>query len=163
MDKNCVYVGEEAQAKKGLLKLACPIEHGDEHSNGQNFVNNWDDMTKIWYHCFYDVLRVASCEHPILLTEGNPRHMQPQRPPRPVGRKRLRLSSRPSKSLPITSPSRPSSPSTPRAGPPACPRFRRRSHPHCPVLRGLRSSPRHQEEQIRRPRPHRIHEEAARK
>lgn len=56
------YVGEEAQAKKGVLKLSFPIEHG--------IVNNWDDMKKIWHHCFYNELRVAPNEHPTLLTEG---------------------------------------------------------------------------------------------
>ena len=63
MNNKEVYVGEEAQAKKGVLKLNYPIEHG--------IVNNWDDMTKIWHHCFYNELRVTPSEHPCLLTEGN--------------------------------------------------------------------------------------------
>jgi len=45
-----------------VLKLAYPIEHG--------IVNNWDDMKKIWHHCFYNELRVAPNEHPTLLTEA---------------------------------------------------------------------------------------------
>jgi actin-related protein len=60
MNNKETYVGEEAQAKKGVLKLSYPIEHG--------IVNNWDDMTKIWHHCFYNELRVTPSEHPTLLT-----------------------------------------------------------------------------------------------
>jgi actin-related protein len=62
MNNKEAYVGEEAQAKKGVLKLSYPIEHG--------IVNNWDDMTKIWHHCFYNELRVTPSDHPTLLTEA---------------------------------------------------------------------------------------------
>jgi hypothetical protein len=34
------YVGDEVQAKRGILTLRYPIEHG--------IVTNWDDMEKIW-------------------------------------------------------------------------------------------------------------------
>jgi len=56
------YVGEIAQIKRGVLTLKYPIEHG--------VISDWDDMEKIWTHCFNNELRVSPDEHPVLLTEA---------------------------------------------------------------------------------------------
>ena len=42
------YVGDEAQARRGILSIRYPIEHG--------IVTNWDDMEKIWHNTFYNEL-----------------------------------------------------------------------------------------------------------
>ena len=61
-DKKEFFVGADAEAKRGVLKLNYPIEHG--------VVNNWDDMEKIWGHVFTNELRVDPVEHNVMLTEA---------------------------------------------------------------------------------------------
>jgi actin-related protein len=62
MGKKDCYVGDEAQANRGVLEIQHPISSG--------IVNNWDDMEKIWHHTIYNELRVAPEEHPALLTDA---------------------------------------------------------------------------------------------
>jgi len=62
VDAKDEYIGDEAQQKRGVLKITYPVGHG--------IVNDWDDMEKIWNHTFYVELRVAPDEHPVLLTEA---------------------------------------------------------------------------------------------
>eukprot|EP01083_Nonionella_stella_P312250 1116196_1 len=57
-----LFVGDEAQSKRGVLALTYPIEHG--------IVTNWDDLERIWHHSFYNELRVAPEEHSLLTTES---------------------------------------------------------------------------------------------
>lgn len=61
------YVGSDASEKKGVLNLKYPVAHGK--------IDDWDDMTKIWNHCYYNELRVDPTEQPVHLTEApkNPR------------------------------------------------------------------------------------------
>jgi len=56
------YIGDDAQKIRGVLAIKYPIEHG--------VVTNWEDMEKIWHHTFFNELRVAPEEHPVLLTEA---------------------------------------------------------------------------------------------
>lgn len=57
-----IFVGDDAQAKRGVLKLRYPIEHG--------VVSDWNDMERIWEYTFYDQLRVEPEERNVLLTEA---------------------------------------------------------------------------------------------
>lgn len=55
-------VGFDALAKRGVLKLSHPIEHG--------IVTDWDEMESLWEHLFSNELRISPSEHPIFLTEA---------------------------------------------------------------------------------------------
>lgn len=68
MDINKFYVGDEAQSKRGILRLRYPIEHG--------IITNWDDMEHIWEYTFNNQLRVNPMDHKVMLTEA------PQNPKR---------------------------------------------------------------------------------
>jgi len=57
------YVGSEAIAKRELLEeIKCPVQNG--------VIVNWDGIEKILNHSFYNELRCAPEEHPILLSEA---------------------------------------------------------------------------------------------
>ncbi|OMO91843.1 Actin-related protein [Corchorus olitorius] len=62
-----IYIGDEAQARRGMLRLSYPIDHG--------VVRDWEAMEGLWEHTFDKELRVTIEEHPVLLTEAplNPR------------------------------------------------------------------------------------------
>ncbi|KAJ5075711.1 actin-10-related [Anaeramoeba ignava] len=55
------YIGEEAKKKRGILMMRYPVQNG--------IITDWDNIEKIWFHSFYNELRVAPEEHPVLLTE----------------------------------------------------------------------------------------------
>eukprot|EP00794_Sanderia_malayensis_P020169 gene20169-22144_t len=57
-----VYVGDEAQRYRGVLKLSYPLEHG--------IVEDWDGLEKLWDHVLLQQLRIDPSEHPMMLTEA---------------------------------------------------------------------------------------------
>lgn len=62
-----IYFGDEAVARRGILRLSYPIEHG--------IVRDWEVIERLWEHTFEKQLTVNIEEHPVLLTEAplNPR------------------------------------------------------------------------------------------
>ncbi|XP_077718926.1 actin, gamma-enteric smooth muscle-like isoform X2 [Canis aureus] len=61
MEEEDWFIGDEAQEKRGELNLQYPISRAT--------VTNWDNMEKIWHHSFYQVLRIAPEQHPLMMTE----------------------------------------------------------------------------------------------
>lgn len=61
-DSRDYFVGDDAMAKKGVLSLSYPIEHG--------IVKDWNDMEKVWNHTFFDQLRVNPEDRPVIVTEA---------------------------------------------------------------------------------------------
>ncbi len=55
------YVGENAKHRVGILQFYYPIERG--------IVTDWENMENIWNHIFFNDLRIAPEDHPVLLTE----------------------------------------------------------------------------------------------
>lgn len=57
-----VLVGHEAISKRGLLSLVHNIIQ-------TGIIHKWDEMEDLWHHTFYNELRVAPEDHPVMLTE----------------------------------------------------------------------------------------------
>ncbi|KAJ5073817.1 actin [Anaeramoeba ignava] len=55
------YIGDDGYHPRRALTLKYPIENG--------IITNWEDIEHIWHHSFYNELRVAPEEHPLLMTE----------------------------------------------------------------------------------------------
>jgi actin, other eukaryote len=62
MDQKDRYYGNEAMSKRAYLTLKYPMK--------RSLVVNWDDMESLWFNVFYDELRVAPEEHPILISDS---------------------------------------------------------------------------------------------
>lgn len=56
-----MYFGDEAQARRGVLRLSHPVNRG--------MVRDWEAMERLWEQIFDKELRVTIEEHPVLLTE----------------------------------------------------------------------------------------------
>ncbi|KAL7714428.1 actin [Entamoeba marina] len=56
------WLAEDALMRHNYLKIS--------YSVSNDVVNNWDDMEKLWHHTFYNEIRVAPEEHPILMTSN---------------------------------------------------------------------------------------------
>ncbi|GMM30882.1 hypothetical protein DAMA08_036270 [Martiniozyma asiatica (nom. inval.)] len=56
------FVGNEAQKRRGLLKLEYPLHNGT--------VENWDSLEIIWQEIFKGLSVSNSKEHPVLITEA---------------------------------------------------------------------------------------------
>ncbi|XP_004450973.2 actin, gamma-enteric smooth muscle [Dasypus novemcinctus] len=61
MEEKDWFIGAEVQSNREKLNLQYPISRSK--------ITNWEDMEKIWHHAFYQVLRVAPEQHPLLVTE----------------------------------------------------------------------------------------------
>nr|XP_023510424.1 actin-like isoform X3 [Equus caballus] len=61
MEEKDWFIGDEVQKKWGQLNLQQPISRAT--------ITNWDNVEKIWHHSFYQVLRIAPEQHPLMVTE----------------------------------------------------------------------------------------------
>ena len=56
------YVGDEALEKASILRLTYPVCRG--------YPACWDDLEKVWRHCFIEELRVSPDAQPVMVTEA---------------------------------------------------------------------------------------------
>ena len=61
MGQKQVFVGGEVISKRGILQVTHPIKRGK--------ICDWDRMEKIWHHTFYNELRVAPEDQPLIMTD----------------------------------------------------------------------------------------------
>lgn len=59
--KSSHYIGDEALAKRHLVNIKYPMDHG--------MVTNWDDMEKIYHRIFYNELKINPEQRPVFLSE----------------------------------------------------------------------------------------------
>jgi actin len=66
------YIGQDAIQRKGVLTLEYPLENG--------IIKNWDYMSKIWHHTYYNELKVDPTGQAVMLTEAplNPKKNREQ-------------------------------------------------------------------------------------
>ncbi|XP_050822027.1 actin-related protein T3 isoform X4 [Gopherus flavomarginatus] len=57
-----LYIGDEAQAKRGILSIRYPVEHG--------IVTSWADMEAVWKNVYDHDLKMKASERPALFTEA---------------------------------------------------------------------------------------------
>ncbi|MEE6487136.1 hypothetical protein FKM82_014814 [Ascaphus truei] len=57
-----IYIGNEALAKRAVLTLTYPMEHG--------IVSSWKDMETVWRHMYEFELKLKSWKRPVILTEA---------------------------------------------------------------------------------------------
>ena len=55
------FIGDEVIDKRSVIRAVRPINRG--------VIENWDEMQKIWQHCFYKELKKAPNEHKVFMTE----------------------------------------------------------------------------------------------
>jgi actin beta/gamma 1 len=55
------YVGDEVSTKRAILDYEFPVQRG--------LIADWNYMEKIWFHSFYNELRCAPEEHPLIMLE----------------------------------------------------------------------------------------------